>query len=44
MKILEMVQDKKISVQEAEILLATLEGRQPPKPSAAETNAEETNS
>lgn len=31
MKVLEMVQDKKISVEEAEILLATLEGREAPK-------------
>jgi hypothetical protein len=31
MKVLEMVQDKKISIEEAEILLATLEGREPPK-------------
>lgn len=31
MKVLEMVQEKKISVEEAEMLLATLEGREAPK-------------
>ncbi|MQC26064.1 MAG: hypothetical protein DWG76_01250 [Chloroflexi bacterium] len=44
MKVLEMVQEKKISVEEAESLLATLEGREPPKRAEKDSSAKESES